>query len=270
MSSRSVTAAEFATSVLEHALVQGRPLRDGYAGLTPAEIRFFNYFNLHRGRLDLDLAKSQLCQDFWVVYLLDLLGPTAPREGFFVEFGGYDGITLSNTYLLEKAFGWRGILAEPAPAQAAACSRSRACVVDSRCVWHTSGQRIEFNEVPGHEELATATSYESADMHAATRAGTKRVVEATTVSLNDLLAEHNAPDTIGYGSVDTEGSEYDILAAFDFRRHRFLVLSVEHNFTAARDQLEILLGGAGMMRVPRSVRLFDDLYVHRDLAARLA
>jgi hypothetical protein len=93
MPTRPVTAADFATGLLEHALVRGRPLPDGYAGLTPAEIRFYNYFNVHRGRLDVDLAKSQLCQDFWVVYLLDLLGPTAPREGFFVEFGAYDGIT---------------------------------------------------------------------------------------------------------------------------------------------------------------------------------
>lgn len=269
MTSRTITAAELANNVLEHALVRGLPLPDGYAGLTAAEIRFFNYFGMHPGRFDRELAKSQLCQDFWVIYLLDLLGPGAPPEGFFVEFGAYDGITLSNTYLLEKAFGWAGILAEPAPAQAANCRRIRGCVVDERCVWHTSGQRVEFNEVPGHEELATVTTYETADMHAPTRAGARRVVEATTVSLADLLAEHHAPKTIGYASIDTEGSEYDILAAFDFSRHQFLVLSVEHNFTVAREKLEALLSGAGMTRVPRSLRLFDDLYVHRDIASRL-
>lgn len=186
-----------------------------------------------------------------------------------MEFGAYDGVTLSNTYLLERAFGWQGILAEPAPAQAAACRASRKCVVDSRCVWHTSGERVEFNEVPGHEELATVTAYERADMHAAIRAGTRRVVEATTVSLADLLAEHRAPETIGYISIDTEGSEYDILSSFDFRRHRFLVLSVEHNFTAAREKLASLLAHAGMERVPRSTRTFDDIYVHRDLDSRL-
>ena len=44
--------------------------------------------------------------------------------------------------------------------------------------------------------------------------GAKYKVE--TISLNDMLELHNAPLIIDYLSIDTEGSEYEILSCLDF------------------------------------------------------
>lgn len=46
---------------------------------------------------------SQLLQDLYVVWKL-----RQRTGGYFVEFGAMDGLTISNTALLEKAFGWGG------------------------------------------------------------------------------------------------------------------------------------------------------------------
>ena len=54
-------------------------------------------------------SQSQLGQGLLVLSQLDF-----KKNGYFVEFGTTDGITLSNSYLLEKKFGWKGILSEPA------------------------------------------------------------------------------------------------------------------------------------------------------------
>ena len=53
-------------------------------------------------------SKGQLKQDIMALIFNDF-----KRSGYFVEFGAAGGISLSNTYLLEKELGWTGILSEP-------------------------------------------------------------------------------------------------------------------------------------------------------------
>jgi hypothetical protein len=38
-------------------------------------------------------------------------------NGYFVDIGASDGIIYSNTYLLEKRYGWKGICVEPLPSK---------------------------------------------------------------------------------------------------------------------------------------------------------
>lgn len=47
---------------------------------------------------------SQAYQDMFVLSMLN-----GKRGGYYLEIGAFDGISLSNTYLLEKEFGWDGI-----------------------------------------------------------------------------------------------------------------------------------------------------------------
>ena len=72
---------------------------------------------------------AQLHQDLWVLH-----ETRHKRNGYFVEFGATDGVNLSNTCLLEREFGWRGILAEPNPAWHAALRQNRKADIDLRCV----------------------------------------------------------------------------------------------------------------------------------------
>jgi hypothetical protein len=51
---------------------------------------------------------SQYGQDFFV---LEALG--GMRNGFFLDSGAADGVSSSNTHLLEESFGWNWICIEP-------------------------------------------------------------------------------------------------------------------------------------------------------------
>jgi FkbM family methyltransferase len=198
-------------------------------------------------------SKSQLFQDLFVQYILG-----QKRRGFFVEFGATNGLSLSNTYLLEKIYEWTGILAEPAKCWQDDLRKNRTCTLDSRCVWDKTGEILQFNEVEA-AVLSTIDVFSSNDMHARARQqGSKYTV--TTVSLNTLLEEHGAPSEIDYLSVDTEGSEWRILSALDFDRYRAKVITVEHNYTPERTQIHSLLSSKGYTRKFQALSEFDDWY----------
>jgi len=199
-------------------------------------------------------SHSQFLQDLWVAYELG-----SRRNGFFVEFGGADGVKGSNSYLLEREFGWSGIIAEPAHVWYPALPRNRHCFIDRRCVWTQSGETLTFNQ-PAIAAHSTIDSYSAADLHADTRVeGLRYPVE--TVSLIDLLGHWNAPRRIDYLSIDTEGSELDILTSFDFAAYDIRLISVEHNHTDKRDALMALLTGHGYRRKFEKLSNVDDWYV---------
>ena len=63
--------------------------------------------------------------------------------------------------------------------------------------------------------------------------------------LNDFLEQSNAPHVIDYLSIDTEGSEFEILENFPFERWQIHLLTIEHNFTERRADMPVLLDKKG-------------------------
>lgn len=204
-----------------------------------------------------EMSKSQLFQDLFVLYILK-----EKRNGFFVEFGAASGINLSNTYLLEKEYGWSGCLAEPGKSWHASYARpDRQCAVDFRCITDKTGSVVEFTEAASGE-LSTMSDFLDRDNHAESRRnGLKYSVE--TVSLEDFLVDHNAPVDIDYLSIDTEGSEFMILNGFDFSKYRIKILTVEHNYCSPdREDIFGLLSSKGFVRIFENISQFDDWYVN--------
>ena len=202
-------------------------------------------------------SRSQLMQDLFV---LSELGERRD-QGFFVEFGASDGVSLSNTWLLEKRLGWKGILAEPARCWRKSLAMNRACTIETDCVWSRSGEQLNFDEV-SVGEFSTLSDFSQSDGHAASRSD-KTSYQVPTISLNDLLIRHDAPSEPDYLSIDTEGSELAILREFDFSRYPFKVVTCEHNHTPAREQIHQLLAAAGYQRKHAELSRFDDWYVKK-------
>lgn len=208
-------------------------------------------------------SHSQLRQDLFVLSVLDF-----KEKGFFVEFGAADGKHLSNTHLLEERFSWTGILSEPARIWSDKLKLNRPhTIIDKRCVWRESGNLLEFRETQ-QAELSTIAEIENTDEHASSRLNAV-TYSVETVSLADLLEAHRAPFDCDYLSIDTEGSEYEILSNFDFQRYKFKVITCEHNFSQQRERIFRLLTEQGYVRVFEEISKFDDWYVLKSYLGKI-
>lgn len=185
-------------------------------------------------------SQSQLGQDLWV---LEKTG--YKQHGFFVEFGATDGVLLSNTYLLETEFEWKGICAEPNPTFFSDLKQNRNCIVSDACIGPSTGEIVEFVYADAFGGMLRDADN---DMHKSRREAYQAVhgtVELETVSLHDFLLAHDAPKSIDYLSIDTEGSELSILEAFPFEKWDIRLLTIEHNFTEQREKIRALLASQG-------------------------
>jgi len=133
-------------------------------------------------------SKSQLSQDLFVLQCLKF-----KAAGFFVEFGAADGINLSNSYLLEKEYEWKGILAEPAKIWKQKLKENRNCIIESKCIWKKSGTFLPFIET-SKPELSTINHFSDLDFQRDKRKD-NITYEVETLSLNDYSSARAAKST---------------------------------------------------------------------------
>lgn len=118
---------------------------------------------------------------------------------------------------------------------------------------------MTFNEV-SNAEFSTIASFNDADYNAKERTDVKKY-DVKTILLNDLLRKYNAPKDIDFLSIDTEGSEFDILSHFDFINFNIKIIVCEHNFSDKREPIFQLLTQKGYTRKYQELSQFDDWYV---------
>ena len=169
----------------------------------------------------LECSRGQCFQDIAALYFSG-----KKQSGFCVEVGTGNGEVLSNTFMLEKNFHWKGILFESDRRFHDSISSLRTAILDRRPVYSTDDEVMEFLEVSGSGELSTLNKFRRADGRF--RTGSRHEVKTTT--LNSALRLHDAPRKIDYISIDTEGSELEVLQGLDLNHYNVGFLTIEHNF----------------------------------------
>jgi FkbM family methyltransferase len=196
---------------------------------------------------------SQIGQDLFVLdYFNNVKG------GYFVEVGALNGIVLSNTYLLEKNFDWKGVCIEPSPDHYNKLVANRKCVCSDKAAYSESGLTLEF--VKKYDGLLSGLK-DHYDFGFFSESPVEKIIAVKTSTLTDILDENDAPKYIHYLSLDTEGSEVEILKGIDFGKYTFGIISIEHcHRIQSRIDQRAILEKNGYVFLKQND--FDDYYVY--------
>ncbi len=204
---------------------------------------------------------SHIGQDAWVAKCLE-----HKHGGFFLDFGAFDGETISNTLTLEKELGWRGICVEPNPRFYAELCRNRQCVTVNVALWPQSRASLRFVDAHG---LSAIETYKDMDVNSARRQeATLGVIEVDTLNPNELLARFEAPALIDYLSLDVEGAEFEVLSGLDLNTYAIALMTIEHNHDRPRQiRMRNYLAKLGYEFIEHCN---DDFFFNRSHLLRLA
>lgn len=146
---------------------------------------------------------SQSNQDKWVCEFLNF-----KKNGFYLDIGAYDGVQTSNTLILEKELNWSGICVEANKNAFDNLSLNRNSINLNLAVLDYEGSCGFAGDSVCNESVGNS-------------------IECNT--LNNILEKYNAPYIIDYMSIDIEGSEFNALKNFNFKKWQINLITVEHN-----------------------------------------
>jgi len=177
---------------------------------------------------------SQVAQDKWVYdkYFSNRCG------GVYLDIGAHDGKKISNSHFFEHQANWRGMCVEPNPETFKNLSMNRPRCINVNAVWGKEKKKMTFRVVRGVDVLSGLVEFMD-PRHLDRIAGEKKLnnlkdediydVQVDMLQATELLEVHNMLN-IDFLSLDTEGSELQILSSFDWEKIRVHVMTVENNF----------------------------------------
>ena len=165
-----------------------------------------------------------------------LYGLFGKDNGVFIEAGAADGLSKSNTLLLERKHDWRGILVEPVPNNYRKCKKYRRnsavfnCILcsfenDGKIKTIIEGNLLSIVDEPDNEEFyrdvkTQIGNISDNDLYS----GQKH--EIIGRPLSDIIDAEGLSE-IDVFSLDVEGHEMEVLRGTDFEKHYIKAILVE-------------------------------------------
>lgn len=195
---------------------------------------------------------SQARQDEAIVSLLG-----GKRDGYFIDLAANDATILSNTYALERHYGWKGLCIEPNADYFYNLTHYRKnCELVAAVIGGNRMDRVHFFESGDHSGIVGFDNPERF------RAKSKM---AYTVTLLEVFEKFGVPKEIDYLSLDVEGAEDYIMNVFPIEKYKVKLMTIER----PKEKLRELLLSKNYVQIQRLSRWGETLWAHREIIGDL-
>ena len=192
------------------------------------------------------------------------------RGGVFVDVGAHNGILYNNSYFFEKELGWSGICIEPMREEFEKLQKVRSSININACAFSRDGV-VQFRKVEDKQSqyahsynmLSGVVGQHSTNVRVEKFGLHSDLIDVPCVQLKTVFKQ-NKISVVDYLSIDTEGSELEVLKGIDFESVRINIIDFEHN--GVREILsgaEEILGRKGF-EVAENIQC-DILYVNKNI-----
>lgn len=162
------------------------------------------------------------------------------KNGFFIDIGAHDGVSLSNSFFFEKYNDWDGICVEPNPVVFEKLISNRKSINLNVCIGNQN-KTVLFTQIQGYSEMLSGITekydvrhIERIDNTIQIKGGKKTEIEVNMITLETI--DELKDRKIDFISIDTEGNEYDIIKAINFNKLDIKSLVIENNYK--NDQIQ--------------------------------
>lgn len=149
-------------------------------------------------------------------------------KGFYIDVGANDPVILNNTYLFYK-MGWTGLNFEPIPELAEKFKKKRnRDIVVNKAISNFTGE-ADFSA--GIKEYHVNSSLLNLELPK------QKMIKVSVAKLENILDELKIKE-IDFISIDTEGTEVDVLEGLNLNKYRPKFILAEYNTVSkANDKL---------------------------------
>jgi FkbM family methyltransferase len=184
------------------------------------------------------------------------------KNGFYVDVGAHDGLSINNTLYFEKNNNWNGINIEPIKSVFDSLLQNRPNNINLNCAVCNNDGETEFLCNVGYTEMISGIK-DNFDIRHLDRlqreniqyGSRTEVIKVETKKLETIFDEHNISH-VNYLSIDVEGAEFEVIKSINFDKVFIDVIGFENNYNDVSIPIVKYLEDNGFILIYTTIDIF--------------